>query len=84
MSEIKRELNPEEMSRVSGGSSKTIRTRQAAVYTGPGKEYGQAGSLPCGSVINFTGNVSYNDKDGLSWYQINSPVPGWVTRNDLA
>lgn len=78
-----KELNPEEMGRVSGGSSKTIRTRNAAVYAGPGKEYGHAGHLPYGTVVNFTGTIDYNDRDGHTWYLINSPVYGWVTRNDI-
>ena len=78
-----RKLSMEEMEKITGGSAKTIRTRQAIVRSGPGLEYGQTASLSCGTVVNFTGTISYNEDELRTWYLINSPVYGWVTRNDL-
>ena len=78
-----RKLSMEEMEKVTGGSAKTIRTRQAHVRYGAGLEYHVIKTLSCGCVVNFTGTVTYNDKDQLSFYKINSPVCGWVTKKDL-
>ena len=78
-----RELDPEQLEKASGGVSKTIHTHSAAVRVGPGMEYGSAGTLSYGTAVFFTGTVSYNDKDGMSWYQISSPLSGWVTKIDL-
>ena len=76
-------LSFDDMEKVSGGSSKTIHTRSATVYGGPGTEYGQVGTLSGGTVVNFTGTVTYNDRDGQSFYLISSPVYGWVTKKDI-
>lgn len=76
-------LSFDDMEKASGGVSKTIHTHSAAVRVGPGMEYGSAGTLSYGTAVFFTGTVSYNDKDGMSWYQISSPLSGWVTKIDL-
>lgn len=78
-----RDLNMNEMGRVYGGATKTIRAESAVVRAGAGLQYGVVGSLSSGAIVNFTGNVIYNDMDGYSWLQINSPVNGWVTKNDI-
>ena len=76
-------LNLDEMEKVSGGVHKTIQGRSATVFTGPGTEYGVTTTLSGGTVVNFTGNVSYSDHDGRSYYMINSPISGWVTREAI-
>lgn len=78
-----KELSMEELDKVSGGSQKTIRSRTAVVYGGPGRQYAVNGKLESGTVVNFGGTVSYNEQDGKTWYLINSPVYGWVTKQDL-
>ena len=77
------ELNMNEMEIVSGGSRKEIRSRKATVYGGPGKEFSVNGVLSAGTIVNFSGSVSYNENDGHTWYLINSPVYGWVMKSDL-
>ena len=81
--ENKTPLSLDEMEKVSGGSQKTIHTRNAIVRIGPGSEYNQTGTLSQGTVVNFTGTVDYNNNDGKTWYLINSPMYGWVTKQDL-
>ena len=82
-------LNLDEMEKVSGGVHKTIQGRSATVFTGPGTEYGVTTTLSGGTVVNFTGNVSYSDHDGSTkplsseWVMINSPISGWVTREAI-
>lgn len=83
MSEMKRELSLEEMDKVSGGSAKTIRPGGAIVRNGAGSSYPQVGRVDGGSVVNFTGTVSYNDQDGHSWYMISSPLRGWIRKYDI-
>ena len=78
-----RELNAEEMEKVTGGSQKTIQTKNAVVRLGPGKNYPEKMKLSQGTTVNFTGTVSYNDQDGESWYMISSPTEGWVTKSSL-
>lgn len=80
---MKRELSPEEMDKVSGGSMKTIRPGGAIVRSGAGSKYPQIGRVNGGGRVNFTGAVSYNDEDGHSWYMISSPVRGWIRRFDI-
>ena len=77
------ELNLEEMEKVSGGSTKTIKTRNATVRLEAGLEYGVVGTLSRGTQVKFTGTVSYNEKDEKTWYLISSPLHGWVTKYDL-
>lgn len=76
-------LSPEDMEKVSGGSAKTIQTRNAIVYAGAGTEYGSVGTLSYGTTVNFTGTVSYNDRENKSFYEISSPVHGWVTKEAI-
>ena len=78
-----KELSMEELDKVSGGSQKVIRSRTATVYGGPGRQYAVNGKLGSGTVVNFGGTVSYNEQDGKTWYLINSPIYGWVTKQDL-
>ena len=78
-----RELNLEEMDKVSGGAQKTVMTGSATVRTGAGSNYPIARILGYNTVVNFTGTVDYNDQEGRSWYQINSPVSGWVLGREI-
>ena len=78
-----KELNMKEMEQVTGGSSRTIQTGKAVVRGGPGLEFHSKGTLSKGTVVNFSGTVSYNNNDGRTWYLINAPIYGWVTKNDL-
>ena len=78
-----RELNLEEMNKVSGGVEKRVRTDSATVGTGPGVNYPPCKTLGYITVVNFTGTVSYNEQEGRNWYQINSPVTGWVLGREI-
>jgi bacteriocin-like protein len=77
------ELNLNELENVTGGSTKTVQTRKAIVRSGPGLDFSQNGTLSHGTVVNFSGTVSYNNAEGQTWYLINSPVYGWVTKKEL-
>ena len=74
--ENKKELNMEELEKVIGGASKTIQTGKAVVRNGPGLEHHSNGTLSRGTVVNFSGTVSYNNNDGKTWYLINAPIYG--------
>ena len=76
-------LSMEDLEKVTGGASKTIQTGKAVVRGGPGLEFHSNGTLSRGTVVNFSGTVSYNNNDGKTWYLINAPIYGWVTKNDL-
>ena len=76
-------LSFDDMEKVVGGASKTIQTKSAIVFAGPGTSYGQITSLPKNTTVNFTGNITYSDADGMSFYEINSPLYGWVTKRSL-
>ncbi len=76
-------LGLNDLEKASGGNAKTIQTAMAKVHSGPGKNYSLAGKLDNGTVVNFTGTVSYNDEEGRSWYQIDSPLYGWVLGGDI-
>ena len=78
-----RELNLEEMNKVSGGVQKWVMTGSATVRSGAGVNYPPCRTLGYNTVVNFTGTVSYNKQDGWSWYEINSPVTGWVLGREI-
>ena len=78
-----RELNLEEMNKVSGGVEKRVRTDSATVRSGPGVNYPPCRTLDYNTVVNFTGTVIYNEQEGRSWYKINSPVTGWVLGREI-
>ena len=80
---FKRELSLDEMGQISGGAQKTVVTGSATVRTGAGANYPVARTLGYNTVVNFTGTVDYNDQEGRSWYQINSPVRGWVLGREI-
>ena len=83
--ENKNPLSLDEMEQVTGGSAKTVHAhgKGAPVYSGPGKNYHQVRTLGGGTVVNFTGTVSYNDQENKTYYLINSPTYGWMTGADL-
>jgi hypothetical protein len=78
-----RELNLEEMNKVSGGVQKTVVTGSATVRSGAGTNYPVCRTLGYNTVVNFTGTVIYNEQEGRSWYKINSPVTGWVLGREI-
>ena len=78
-----RELNLEEMDKVSGGANKTVMNGSATVRSGAGSNYPVTRILGRNTVVNFTGTVDYNDQEGRSWYQISSPVFGWVLGHEI-
>ena len=78
-----RELNLEEMNKVSGGVQKKIVTGSATVRSGAGTNYPVSRTLGYNTVVNFTGTVIYNEQEGRSWYKINSPVTGWVLGREI-
>ncbi len=82
--ENERELSMDEMEKVSGGSVKTVVVNGARVYSGAGKGFSVVGSLPVGAMVNFTGQVSYNSEESVTWFYINSPLSGWVKKNDIS
>ena len=78
-----RELNLEEMDKVSGGVQKKVVTGKATVRSGAGANYPVCRTLGYDTVVNFTGTVIYNEQEGRSWYKINSPVTGWVMGREI-
>ena len=82
MEEMK-SLSPDDMEKVSGGVSKPVVVSHAIVRSGPGKNYSKAGDVYSGQTANFTGGVSYNDSENISWFLISAPVYGWVPKNTL-
>ena len=78
-----RELNLEEMNKVSGGVHKTVVTCSATVRSGAGANYRTCTILGSNTVVNFTGTVLYNEQEGRTWYKINSPVTGWVLGREI-
>ena len=77
------ELSMDEMDKVSGGGTLTVQGNGATVRNGPGKGYASNGKLTAGTQVNFTGTLSYNDKEGRTYYMIDSPLYGWVLGKDL-
>ncbi len=76
----KKSLNENEMNNVSGGVYRTVNTNmvlKAVVRQGPGFNYPEIASLENGTQANTTGNVSMSG-DGVTWYEINYPVYGWM------
>ena len=78
-----RELNLEEMNKVSGGVQKTVVVGNATVRTDAGVNYPPCRTLGYNTVVNFTGTVVYNEREGRNWYKINSPVTGWVLGREI-
>ena len=78
-----RELNLEEMDKVSGGVQKKVVTGKATVRSGAGANYPVCRTLGYDTVVNFTGTVIYNEQEGRRWYKINSPVTGWVLGREI-
>ena len=78
-----RSLNLDEMEKVNGGVQKRVVTGSATVRSGAGSNYSVNGTLGCNTIVNFTGNISFNDAECRSWYQINSPITGWVLGREI-
>lgn len=77
----KKALSSEDMNGVSGGVTRIVDTKRAmdaVVRSGPGTQYPQIASLKNGTQVNTTGNMSYNQIDGRTWYEINYPMYGWM------
>ncbi len=76
----KKSLSESELNNVSGGVNRTVNTNMALnapVRQGPGFNYPEIASLENGTQANTTGNVSMS-ADGVTWYEINYPVYGWM------
>ncbi|MCR5603378.1 MAG: SH3 domain-containing protein [Lachnospiraceae bacterium] len=76
----KKNLDESEMQQVSGGVECSVTTSLpmgAPVRYGPGLSFAQITSLKSGTKVNTTGEVSTNDRK--NWYQISSPVSGWIS-----
>ncbi len=74
-------LTDDELDGISGGLTRTVYTDLpfgAIVRGGPGKEYEQVDTLINFTDVNTTGCSYYNVMDGINWYEIDSPVYGWV------
>ncbi len=74
-------LNDEQLQNVTGGADRTVNTgtaQPAAVRSGAGTHFPQIASLPGGTQVNTTGSVSSNGMDGITWFEINYPVYGWI------
>ena len=78
-----RSLSLDDMEKVSGGSQKKVVTGSATVRSGAGANYSVNGTLGYNTIVNFTGTVSFNDAECRSWYQINSPISGWVLGREI-
>jgi uncharacterized protein YgiM (DUF1202 family) len=66
---------------VVGGVTRVVNThtdKNAAVRANPGLSYQQVASLKNGTRVNTTGETVRNTTDGRIWYQIDSPVDGWI------
>ncbi len=74
-------MREEELENVSGGQSRTVNTMNpidAFVRSGPGINYPKIADLKNGTQVNTTGNTMLNPDDGLTWFEINSPLYGWM------
>lgn len=74
-------LNEEELQNVSGGVNRYVNTgttQSAVVRSGAGLNFAQIGSLQNGSQVNLTGNTGANGVDGITWFEINYPMYGWI------
>ena len=80
MSDMK-EMNMEEMSRVSGGIKQPVRITASLVFNGPGTQYAQIATISSGCFVIPTGS-ELSDAEGNIWYEISSPTRGWICRND--
>ena len=78
-----RSLGMDEMEKVFGGSMKTVTHDGAAVHQQASLSSARLGTLPGGTLVNFTGQASYNSDDGYSWYQISAPISGWMKGRDI-
>ena len=81
--EKKEMLSPEEMEKATGGATKTVTRDGAEVHIAASRKSPLVGQLMTGMPVNFTGTVSYNEEDGYTWYQISSPVSGWMMKRDI-
>ena len=81
--EDKRELNMDELGQAAGGVTMKIRYTSAAVYNGPGKQYGQIATISTGCRVNYIGSL-VTDKEGNTWQEINSPTRGWILVSEAA
>ena len=78
---MKTKLDDEMLDNVVGGIKATINTRansNAVVRSGPSKQSNQVDSLCNGTSVRTSGESVYNDRDGITWYEIYEPIHGWV------
>ncbi len=81
----KKSLNERELNNVSGGMDMPICTEMnmgAVIRSGPGSDYSEVTFLSDGVHVNTTGNIS-RSSDGIDWYEISSPVCGWIKGNTI-
>lgn len=81
----KKSLSGSELNNVFGGTDMPICTEMnmgAVVRSGPGSDCSEVTFLSDGVHVNTTGNIS-RSSDGIDWYEINSPVYGWIKGNTI-
>ncbi len=72
-------LNEDELQSVSGGANMSITSQSGGVVrSGAGLNYGQVAVLSKGTSVVTTGNTGSNGIDGYTWFEISSPVWGWI------
>ncbi len=74
-------LTDDELENISGGVqayADSGTSLNIPVRSGAGREFGQISSLKNGISVNTTGQIIYNEMDGITWYEINDPIEGWV------
>ena len=72
-------LSIEALDSISGGDARMVNTGrnvEAVVRSGAGFAYPQIAALKNGTFANITGRSVRND--GRTWYEINTPVYGWI------
>ena len=79
MSDNLKALNLDELENATGGELvNTGSSQNAVVRSGPGKGFPQIGSLKNGTRVVTTGESVDNFDDGRTWYEISSPLYGWI------
>ena len=76
-------LSLDDMEKVSGGRTKTVTHDGAEVRQQAARSSALLGTQSSGTQVYFCGQVSYNNDDGYSWYQVSAPICGWMKGRDI-
>ena len=77
-------LTDDELKKVNGGARRTVHNDSANygyIRSGPGLKYDVVAQVNNGEHVNTTGDTK--KVDGCTWYQIDSPVNGWIVGSVL-